>query len=184
MNEIYFTPESKGKSINSKGDYLSDFIQVVGSIIKQSYNNTEKIIKNIIEIPSPNTMKVEFECNENTIQIELNKVDRWVYKFSWSGNIKVNDTILSFPIYREDREKLDSILFTPLERVEQLLRGYDYNYEYIDDGRQYQKARDNNNYIIKTVKELNLNKEELSNIIEKSFRSEESINGVKKIFNV
>ena len=60
--------------------------------------------------------------------------------------------------------------------------GYDYYFEYIDNGKQWQAAKDNNQRIISAVKSFNIPKEQLFSIIDKVF-SEKEANDMKKIFS-
>lgn len=182
MNEVYFTPESKGKGINSSADYISDFIGTIRDVINLAYDDAKILISHLIQIVDVNIMKVEFQYKDHNYKFELEKTSRWVYKKEWKGIIILDDKQYIFPLSPVDKNEINNIIFTPTERVERLLNGYDYYFEYIDNGKQWQAAKDNNQRIISAVKSFNIPKEQLFSIIDKVF-SEKEANGMKKIFS-
>ena len=139
----------------------------------------EDMIKSIDDQSSDKGIKffVELKSRDN---IHMYKVSSYRMQPEEGWEYYFNKKKIS---YRELKKKLEDDYMSKLEQFLKYFKSYDFYYQYIDDGRQWEAAKRNNKAIVDMYKNLSNNeKRQAKKEIVKHFKSKELKPQVDQVF--
>lgn len=111
----------------------------------------DKYVKSIEDLSSEKGIKFQIELNDkngtitayviNNIDLKNSRAWEWYY-----NGKKIN--------YSDLQKKIADFYLSQVDQFMQYANGYDFYANYIDNGGQWQKATDNNEYIVNLFKKL------------------------------